>query len=69
MPPLTEDEKDELQRAVSMLGRDWRAVAAAGVCGVAPEFSRGDCRFGAVGGKALVGVVAPHCPLAQAQLK
>ena len=33
MPPLTESEKDELQRAVSMLGRDWRAVAAAGVCG------------------------------------
>ena len=33
MPSLTDAEKSDLRRAVSVHGRDWHALAAAGVCG------------------------------------
>ena len=33
MPPLSDAEKLELQRAVSVFGRDWLAIAATGACG------------------------------------
>ena len=33
MPPLSDAEKSDLRCAVSVHGRDWHALAAAGVCG------------------------------------
>ena len=33
MPSLSAQERVELQQAVSVHGRDWRAMAAAGACG------------------------------------
>ena len=33
MPPLSDAEKSDLRCAVSVHGRDWHAVAAAGLCG------------------------------------
>ena len=35
MPSLSAQERVELQQAVSVHGRDWRAMAAAGACGTA----------------------------------